>query len=103
MRQELLEASDHTTGCAYKGRANYYSLKVGGELYENIAWYYRFPTTETSKIAGRIAFYDERVDAVIVDDVEMPRPVTFWSKTAKTRRPPIQQFSAPLTRKSKSN
>ncbi len=100
VREELLVPTDHTTGCAYKGRANYFSLKVGEDLFENIAWYYRYPTTETSKIAGRIAFFNERVDATIVDGVEMPRPVTQWSITAKTRRPPIKQFTVPRTSRS---
>jgi uncharacterized protein (DUF427 family) len=30
--QALLVASDHTSVCAWKGTANYYSLRVGGEL-----------------------------------------------------------------------
>ncbi len=101
VREEFLLASDLTTGCAYKGRANYFSLKAGGNVFENIAWYYRYPTAETSKIAGRIAFYNELVDAIIVDGVEMPRPVTYWSKTAKIRRPPTQPMSIRQARKTR--
>ena len=79
VRFDLLEHSDKTTICAYKGRANYYSVKVGDRLAQNIAWYYRYPTTEASKIAGRIAFYNERVDALYMDGQkqERARPATW--------------------------
>ena len=79
VREELLVPSDLTTGCAYKGRAEYYSLKVGDKIFVNIAWYYRYPATEASKIAGRIAFFKERVDAIIVDGLEIPQQETQWS------------------------
>lgn len=67
VRQDSLAPSQHTTVCAYKGRANYYSVKVGDKTAQDIVWYYRHPTTEVSKIAGRLAFYNERVDAFYVD------------------------------------
>jgi uncharacterized protein (DUF427 family) len=78
LRMDLLIPSDSTSRCAYKGTANYYSMKVGGKTIKDIAWYYRFTTIETSKIAGRIAFYNEHVD-LYLDGVQQPRPRTPWS------------------------
>ncbi len=78
--EELLVPSALNTFCAYKGRAQYFSLKIGRKSYKDIAWYYRYPSAEASLIAGRIAFYNERADAIIVDGVQLPRPETQWSR-----------------------
>ncbi len=75
----LLEDSDKTTGCAYKGKARYYSVKVGDRIARNIAWYYPYPAAEAVKIAGRIAFFNEHVDALYVDGEEQAKPKTYWS------------------------
>ena len=79
VRMDLLEPSNTVTGCAYKGKAQYYSVRVDGKVATDIAWYYRYPTTETAKIAGRICFFNERVDAHYVDGVEQHKPRTQWS------------------------
>lgn len=67
VRFDLLVDSDHVTYCPYKGEAHYYSVKVGDNIVENIAWYYRYPVPESTKIASHVAFYDERLDAFEVD------------------------------------
>ncbi len=79
VRMDVMIPSDSVTGCAYKGKANYYSVKIGDKLIPNIAWYYTYPSLEAAKIAGMIAFYNERVDKLIVDGEEQPRPKTQWS------------------------
>lgn len=69
VRLELLIDSQHVTHCPYKGKANYYSVRIGEQTAENIAWYYQYPTLEASKIASYIAFYSGRVDALLVDGI----------------------------------
>lgn len=61
LRQELLVPSDHITYCPYKGEANYYSLRLGDTLLEDLIWYYRYPTLEAAHIAGLCCFYQERI------------------------------------------
>ncbi|KAI5115830.1 hypothetical protein M0805_009640 [Coniferiporia weirii] len=63
-RMDLLEPSDLTTSCPYKGVASYYSVRLpnGGNLHENIVWWYRNPIMECIDIKGYLAFYDEKVD-----------------------------------------
>jgi uncharacterized protein (DUF427 family) len=74
-----LEASDTVTSCPYKGTTSgYWSARVGGGLREDIAWSYEFPTVELAKIAGLVAFYDEKVDT-FVDGVRLERPRTPFS------------------------
>jgi len=75
VRAELLRPSDTVTRCAYKGEAQYYSIAVGGKVFPDVIWYYRFPTAEHGKIANYLAFYEERMDAFYVDGVENPKPV----------------------------
>lgn len=40
VRIELLEASDKVTVCPYKGRARYWSLRVGKSFVRDVAWSY---------------------------------------------------------------
>ena len=53
----LLEPSSHTSVCPWKGTANYYSLKVDGDLNPNAVWYYAEPKTAALQIKGRVAFW----------------------------------------------
>lgn len=76
---DLLIPSDKITGCAYKGKAQYYSVNADDRVIDDIAWYYTYPTIEASKIAGMLYFFNERVDALYVDGVEQPKPKTPWS------------------------
>jgi uncharacterized protein (DUF427 family) len=73
---ELLP-SDTISRCPYKGQAAYYSLPVAGG--EDLVWYYAEPRPEVGAIAGRVCFFNERVD-IEVDDVAVERPVSAWSR-----------------------
>ena len=60
----LLTRTDHTTHCPYKGDASYYSIQVGDRRAENAVWTYETPYPAMSAIAGYLAFYPNRVDAI---------------------------------------
>jgi uncharacterized protein (DUF427 family) len=75
VRMDLLEPSSTITACPYKGEAEYYSARVGDQVHADIAWYYDTPLPESQKVAGLIAFYNEKVDT-FVDGVLQPRPKT---------------------------
>ncbi len=57
----VLQATEHTTHCPYKGDANYYSLVIDGDTSENTVWQYTSPHAAVSPIAGHVAFYPDRV------------------------------------------
>jgi uncharacterized protein (DUF427 family) len=78
VRQELLLPSDTRSGCAYKGFASYWSVRVGDRVESDLAWYYREPRREVAPITGMIAFFNERVD-VELDGELQERPFTPWS------------------------
>lgn len=63
---EVLLPSEHRSYCPFKGTATHYHLRVGDRLIENGAWSYLEPYDAVAGIAGHVAFYPERVDAVDV-------------------------------------
>ena len=67
VRLDLLEPSDTTSSCPYKGDANYYSISVGDERAEDLVWYYKHPLPEAFAVQGMVCFYSEKVDAFYVD------------------------------------
>jgi uncharacterized protein (DUF427 family) len=65
--QHLVEAPG-SSYCEWKGRARYYSVVVGSERLEKVAWYYDDPTEAFDPIRNHIAFYPDRMDGCFVDD-----------------------------------
>jgi uncharacterized protein (DUF427 family) len=60
----LLELTDHSTYCPYKGKASYFSAPIGGARGVNIAWSYEMPHAAVESIKHRIAFYTDRLDSI---------------------------------------
>ena len=60
----LLERTEHSTYCPYKGDCAYYSIPVGGERAVNAVWTYEDPFTAVAEIKDHLAFYPDRVDAI---------------------------------------
>lgn len=60
----LLERSEHSTYCPYKGDAAYYSIPAGGERSVNAIWTYEEPYEAVAAIAGHVAFYPDRIDTI---------------------------------------
>jgi uncharacterized protein (DUF427 family) len=59
-----LTRTSHVTHCPYKGDAAYWSIRVGGRTVENAVWSYESPRREMAAVAGHLAFYPDRVDAI---------------------------------------
>jgi uncharacterized protein (DUF427 family) len=62
VRMDLLELTETVTHCPYKGRAQSWSVRLDEKIHRNLAWSYPAPLPESQKIAGLIAFYNEKVD-----------------------------------------
>jgi uncharacterized protein (DUF427 family) len=60
----LLQRTDHATYCPYKGDCSYYSIPEGGPRAVNAVWSYEAPHPAVAPIAGHLAFYPDRVDAI---------------------------------------
>jgi uncharacterized protein (DUF427 family) len=63
-QMDLYERTDHATHCPYKGDAAYYTLTAGGVVARNAVWTYEEPFPAVNEIAGHLAFYPEKVDAI---------------------------------------
>lgn len=55
-RQYVIDSATHTT-CPWKGRASYFSLRVGERSNPDAAWYYPAPMPGAEAVADRVAFW----------------------------------------------
>jgi uncharacterized protein (DUF427 family) len=65
---ELMERSDKSTHCPFKGDASYWTVRVGDEVREDAIWAYEEPLEEASWLRGYAALYFDRVDRWMVED-----------------------------------
>lgn len=75
VRLDLLTPTATTSACPYKGISRYWSVTVDGVTHDDLVWGYDAPLAESAAVAGRVAFYDEKVD-VTIDGVRQERPIT---------------------------
>lgn len=80
IRMELLEPTETTTHCPYKGQASYWSAKIDDKLFKDIVWSYREPLPACLLIEKLLCFFNERVDAIYVDGDPVVKPKTIWSE-----------------------
>jgi uncharacterized protein (DUF427 family) len=59
---DYLTRTSHRTHCPYKGDASYFTLNMDGHIEENAVWSYERPFDTMSPIAGRLAFYPDKVE-----------------------------------------
>ncbi len=59
---DTLVQSSRTSNCPFKGTASYWHVVSASGVIENAAWSYEEPYDEMSAIAGRIAFYRDKVE-----------------------------------------
>lgn len=62
VRTDLLQRSDTTSWCNYKGEATWWTAVVGDQVVEDVAWSYEEPLDESIAIRGHLSFDPERAD-----------------------------------------
>jgi uncharacterized protein (DUF427 family) len=70
VRMAALVPSETRSHCPFKGDARYYSLKLGDRVLADVAWSYETPYDEHAALAGRIAFWTEKIDGLSVAPVD---------------------------------
>ena len=60
----LLQRTDHSTYCPYKGDCAYFSIPIGGARATNAVWTYEGPFAAVADIKDHLAFYPDRVDSI---------------------------------------
>ncbi len=78
VRMDVLEPTDTTSVCAYKGHARYWSAHVGDTVVEDVVWSYEDPHNYATPVKDMLCFFNERVD-ITVDGEQMARPRPPWS------------------------
>jgi uncharacterized protein (DUF427 family) len=68
VRTDLLQPSEHTSHCPFKGDASYWSVQVGDRRSENAAWSYPDPIAAAPPLAGYLAFYWHKLDEWFEED-----------------------------------
>jgi uncharacterized protein (DUF427 family) len=58
----LLERTDYSTYCPYKGECAYYSVPLGGTRCINVAWTYEDPYPAVRRIKDHLAFQFNQID-----------------------------------------
>lgn len=61
----LLEPTEHSTFCPFKGHASYWSLATEDVREENIVWSYEDPYDEVAGIRDYLSFYPQKVEVIV--------------------------------------
>ena len=61
---DVLEASETTTYCPYKGEARHFDLGEGDHRLSDVCWSYEAPHWAVAEIEDHIAFDPERIDRI---------------------------------------
>ena len=64
----LLESTELSTYCPFKGHASYWSLS-GVDALQNFMWSYEAPYPEVERLKGYVSFYTDKVNIVVADTV----------------------------------
>ena len=64
VNMSLLERTQHSTYCPYKGDCSYYSIPGGGAKSVNAVWTYESAYPAVAAINEYLAFYPDRVDKI---------------------------------------
>ena len=74
----LLERTDHTTYCPYKGDVRTTAFPLGGARAVNAVWSYEAPYAAVAEIKDYVAFYPDRVDSI--ESAEPYLPSISWMR-----------------------
>ena len=71
VRQSLIEASELTSYCPFKGTASYRTVRLGDRVAQDALWVYDDPNEETPFLAGYAGVYEERFDRWLDEEDEV--------------------------------
>lgn len=70
VEMQHLEKESRTTMCEFKGRAVYYTVRVGDRQVKQAAWAYPAPTDRYAELKDHLSFYASKMDRCFVGDEE---------------------------------
>jgi uncharacterized protein (DUF427 family) len=75
----FVEEAEGASWCEWKGRAAYWSVRVGAERLARAAWSYPVPEAGFEALRGHIAFYPSALDCRIDGQRVRPQPGRFYA------------------------
>lgn len=68
--EAVMTRTEHRSHCPFKGDASYFAISAGGKQVADAAWSYEQPLLAVAPVAGHMAFYPGKVDAIEVEEGE---------------------------------
>lgn len=79
IKPEYLVATASKSHCEWKGASTYYNVAVADQVAADAAWCYHEPTKSFAAIRGYLAFYAQKMDKCLIDEVLVePQPGGFY-------------------------
>jgi len=89
----LLERTDHSTHCPFKGDASYWTVRAGDVVLENAVWAYEDPLPAAPWLEGHAAMYWKLASAWYVEE----EPVSLGHLRDPFHRVDVHESSRPAT------
>lgn len=75
----LLQPSGRRSFCEWKGTARYFSVQLGDQRVDDVAWCYDEPSVGFEAIRGAFAFYAQKMDrCTVAGERVRPQPGGFY-------------------------
>ncbi|MGB3588326.1 MAG: DUF427 domain-containing protein, partial [Tunicatimonas sp.] len=71
IKMEFLHQLPQTTYCEFKGRANYYTVRVKDQETPAAGWFYPNPVKGYENLKDHVAFYPSKMEACYVGDEQV--------------------------------
>jgi uncharacterized protein (DUF427 family) len=68
IQMQYLTSTPRHTFCEYKGQASYWTLQIGDQREDNVAWGYLNPSPGYEALTSYLAFYPGRMEACYIND-----------------------------------
>lgn len=78
VRTEHLFEGTRESFCEWKGRAKYWSVRLGDYVLENVAWSYPEPLPGFERITGYLSFFPSRLTCTVDGERVEPQPGDFY-------------------------
>lgn len=78
VRRDLLAERPGSSACEWKGVAQYWSVRVGDRVLQDVAWSYPDPLPGFEPIRDWISFYPGRMECTVKGERVRPQPGGFY-------------------------